>query len=137
IVPARDAAETIGATLTALQAQDLVEHEVIVVDNGSHDPTAALARDAGARVLQLPRGQGPGAARNAGAAAARGAVLAFTDADCEPAPGWLRAGLAAIDDGLDLVQGRVEPNRGVRRGPFDRSLWVTRAWGLFETADLF
>jgi len=134
IVPARDAAATIGATFAALAVQERAPDEVIVVDDGSTDTTAALARAAGARVL-TGRGEGPGAARNAGAAAATGDVLAFLDADCEPQPGWLAAGLRALED-ADLVQGRTTPPPGLPIGPFDRTLWVVAPWGLFETANL-
>lgn len=135
VVPARDAAATLPATLAALAAQEEAPpHEVIVVDNGSRDTTAALARAAGFTVVGLRRGEGPGTARDAGVAAARAPALAFTDADCEPAPGWLRAGLGALE-AADLVQGRVEPAGPVP--PFHRTLTVTRATGLFEAANLF
>ncbi|HEV2818958.1 MAG TPA: glycosyltransferase, partial [Solirubrobacteraceae bacterium] len=90
---------------------------------------------AGARVLCLPRGPGPGAARDAGARAARAPALAFTDADCAPTPGWLAAGTAALRD-AGLVQGAVAPDPATSMGPFDRSLAVT-APGLFESASLF
>ena len=138
VVPARDAAATIGTTLRALERQEAdCLYEVVVVDNGSRDRTAAIAREAGVRVIERARGEGPGAARNAGVAATTGAVVAFTDADCEPAPVWLAAGLDAVRAGDDLVQGRVEADPSVRCGPLDRTLWVVRAWGLFETANLF
>lgn len=136
VVPARDAAETIGATLAGLAAQELGgKHEVIVVDNGSRDDTAQIAERGGVRVVRRTRGDGPGAARNAGAAAAVAPVIAFTDADCVPAPGWLAAGLAALAGDADLVQGAVHPER--EPGPLDRTVSVTAAWGLFETANLF
>jgi hypothetical protein len=61
-------------------------------------------------------------------------VLAFTDADCEPAPGWLAAGLKALAR-ADIVQGRVLP--AAASGPFDRTLGVTSEYGLYETANLF
>lgn len=139
IIPARNAERTLGRTLDCLRGQDLGGAlEVVVVDNGSSDGTRALAvrHPVSARVLDGP-GTGPGAARNAGAAAASGPVLAFTDADCFPHPGWLREGLAAIAAGRDIVQGRVQPDPGARLRPFDRTVWVSRETGLFETANLF
>ena len=89
VVPAYNAADTVGACLVALQRQTYDgPYEVIVVDDGSTDETAALARAAGATVITTPRGR-PAAARNSGARAARGAIVCFTDADCAPLPGWL------------------------------------------------
>jgi glycosyltransferase involved in cell wall biosynthesis len=133
IVPARDAAATIGATLAAATAER--PGEIIVVDDGSTDRTAAIAQAAGARVVDGPR-TGPGAARNAGAAAASGDVLVFLDADCVPVRGWLEAGLEALED-ADLVQGRVDPDPAATRRPFERTLSVPAAYGLFESANLF
>jgi hypothetical protein len=68
--------------------------------------------------------------------AARGAVLAFTDADCFPTPQWLGRGLDALER-ADLIQGRVEPDPSVPRTPFDRSLWVDGDGGFYQTANLF
>ena len=76
-----------------------------------------------------------GAARNRGAAAAKGSLLAFTDADCEPAPSWLSRGLACLEE-ADLVQGAVRPTAGSEPGPFDHTVTVERRSGLFETANL-
>jgi glycosyltransferase involved in cell wall biosynthesis len=138
IVPARNAATTIAGTLSALASQDLSEpYEVVVVDDGSDDETAAVAeRSPGsARVLRT-EGGGPGPARNAGVRESRGAVLAFTDADCVPSPDWLRTGLEAMRN-ADLVQGRVEPDPDAHLGPFDHTVWVVRESGLYETANLF
>lgn len=129
IVPARDSAATLPATLAALALQD-ADHEVIVVDDGSTDDTARIARDAGATVVGAG-GEGPSRARNAGAAVATGELLAFTDADCVPEPGWLRAALAA---GGDVVQGPVVPDGPA--GPFDRTVSVGAPSPLFETANL-
>jgi cellulose synthase/poly-beta-1,6-N-acetylglucosamine synthase-like glycosyltransferase len=137
IVPARDAAATLGRTLRAIAGQVGVESfEVIVVDNGSLDDTAAVAERAGARVVRRARGGGPGTARNSGAAAASADLLAFTDADCEPDPSWLAAGLAALASAT-LVQGAVIADPRAELGPFDRTVIVTHASGLFETASLF
>ncbi len=68
VIPARDAAATLGRALVGVAAQD-VGHELIVVDDGSSDATPALAREHGARVL-AGAGAGPAAARNLGAAEA-------------------------------------------------------------------
>lgn len=137
VVPARDAAATLDACLAGLAGQ-VPAHDVVVVDNGSRDATAAIAEahPVVTRVLRRARGEGPGAARDAGAAAAATDVIAFLDADCVPQPGWLAAGLAALAD-ADLVQGRVVPPPGARRGPWDRTLWVTTDTGLYESANLF
>ena len=135
IVPALDASATIPRTLAALAAQEIdVDYEVIVVDDGSDDQTAEIAERAGATVVRQER-QGPAAARNAGVAASRGDVLAFTDADCYPTPAWLAHGLDAMRS-ADLVQGRVDPEPGPL-GAWDRTIWVERETGLYETANLF
>jgi glycosyltransferase involved in cell wall biosynthesis len=105
-----------------------------VADDASRDATRAIAaaHPVVTRVVDAG-GRGPGAARNAAVAASTAPVLAFTDADCAPEPGWLRAGLAALR-GAGVVQGRVVPAGPA--GPYDRTLWVTRLSGLFETANL-
>jgi glycosyltransferase involved in cell wall biosynthesis len=138
VVPARDAAATVGRTIAAVLAQEVEGgFELIVVDDGSRDETASVAERAAGPVtlLRLER-CGAAEARNRGAAAARGEALAFTDADCVPAPGWLAAGCDALRQ-ADLVQGRVEPDPEASLGPFDRSLWIGDESGLFETANLF
>jgi glycosyltransferase involved in cell wall biosynthesis len=138
VIPALDAEATIANTLAGLGAQDLDgPFEVIVVDDGSTDSTRRIATQAqgAVRVLDSPR-LGPGPARNLGAAEARAPVLAFLDADCTPRPGWLRAGLAAIE-AADLVQGRVEADPADLPGPFDHMIWVLGPSALYESANLF
>ena len=135
VVPARDAAATLPATLAALAAQDLGDPvEVLVVDDGSTDGTRAIAaaHPVVTRVLD-GGGNGPGAARNRGIAVAGAPVVAFTDADCVPEPGWLVAGLRALE-AADLVQGRVIPDGDA--GPWDRTVRVGGLTWLFETANL-
>ncbi len=138
IVPARDAGLTLGRTLGALTAQDLEGgYEVIVVDDGSRDDTAGIAADGGSavRLIQQPR-LGPAAARNRGVVEARAPLLAFCDADVFPEPGWLAAGVRALQD-ADIVQGQVLPDPGATLDPFARTLWITSQVGLWETANLF
>ncbi len=139
IVPARNAETTLPRALDALARQSFGKpYEVIVVDNGSADRTAEIARDhpIGATVVRNEPGQGPGSARNRGALEATGPVLAFTDSDCYPTADWLEQGLRAMAD-TDLLQGAVSPDPGASRGPFDRTVSVTGESGFYETANLF
>jgi GT2 family glycosyltransferase len=139
VIPASGASATIGRTLSALAAQDLNEDfEVVVALDGPDDGSAALVEDhdrVDAVVPALMGTRGAGAARNRGAARAKGSLLAFTDADCEPEPGWLSHGVACLEH-ADLVQGAVRPVTGATPGPFDRTVTVDRETGLFETANL-
>jgi putative flippase GtrA len=80
--------------------------EIVVVDDGSADATADAALAAGAdQVVVQPRNRGKGAAVRAGMLAARGRVVAFTDADLAYAPDQLRRILAAIEAGWDVAIG--------------------------------
>jgi glycosyltransferase involved in cell wall biosynthesis len=136
IVPAHNAEATIGRALAALERQQLDRpFELVVVDDCSTDATATIAEEWGARVVRTSHQQGPGAARNAGVAATSAQLLAFTDADCEPAPAWLRHGVAALEEGAELVTGPIQPVR--EPGPFDRTLGVGGPSPLFESANLF
>jgi len=88
IIPAYNAAQTLPACLAALQSQTQPPGEIIVVDDGSQDQTAQVARAYGAQLLEQPH-QGPAAARNLGIRQARGDIVLLTDADCEPVPTWV------------------------------------------------
>jgi glycosyltransferase involved in cell wall biosynthesis len=109
IVPAYNAARTIGACLEAIRASADEPAEIIVVDDGSTDQTPELARRHGAAVLQQRR-QGPAAARNCGATAASGAILAFVDSDVIVHPGAIGRMAAALqaDPALNAVFGSYD-----------------------------
>lgn len=94
--------------LAGLSAQTLPQagFETILVNNDPETPPPPLGLPANTRILPCAT-PGSYAARNAGAAAARGQTLAFTDADCRPAPGWLAA-LAEARDDKTLLAGPVE-----------------------------
>jgi glycosyltransferase involved in cell wall biosynthesis len=85
--------------------------EVIVVDDGGPEPLDTLiesyADGLDIRLIRQLRA-GPAAARNAGAALARGMFLAFIYDDCTPAPDWLSALVRARTDDRRLLGGRVE-----------------------------
>lgn len=99
IVPAYNAADTLDNCLRALEAQTRPRerYEVLVVDDGSTDRTPQVARKHDVRLIRQPHA-GPAAARNRGAADARGEILLFTDADCAPAPTWIAQLVAPFDD---------------------------------------
>jgi GT2 family glycosyltransferase len=108
VIPAYNAAGSLGDTLAALDAQTIGRHAfaVIVVDDGSADDTADVAARFGAAVIRQPNA-GPAAARNAGARAAADCdILVFTDADCAPAPDFLARLIAPLaDPAVSGVQG--------------------------------
>ncbi|NNE73826.1 MAG: glycosyltransferase [Acidimicrobiales bacterium] len=88
---------------SGLAASDL---EIVVVDDGSADGTAAAARSAGADlVIEFPENRGKGAAVRAGMLEAHGRARAFLDADLAYGPDQLRRLLAGIEDGWDVVVG--------------------------------
>jgi GT2 family glycosyltransferase len=112
VVPARDAARTLPRALPALAALTPAADEIVLVDNGSRDDTRRLLEAFAASrrnvvVLHEPR-PGASVARNTGARAATGDVVAFTDADCCPRTDWLAGLTAPLADGtLGAVAGRL------------------------------
>ena len=110
VIPARDAAGTLGACLEALAEQGVPgpAASLVVVDDGSSDDTAAIAQRFGATVLAGPR-TGPAAARNTGIRAASSDLVVFVDADTVPAAEWLREMLRPFDDpAVVAVKGRYK-----------------------------
>jgi cellulose synthase/poly-beta-1,6-N-acetylglucosamine synthase-like glycosyltransferase len=98
-VPAFNAQKVIARCLGALEAQTLpaIAYEILVGDDGSTDATRQIAASFhGARCISIPHAGA--AARNRSAEQARGSILLFTDADCEPQPDWIETMLAAFDD---------------------------------------
>ncbi len=105
VVPVYNGIGLIDRCLDALARQAGVQpgtFEIIVVDDGSTDATAAHVRtwierhpEVNCRLIQQPN-RGPAVARNYGAQVAHGEVILFTDADCAPVPHWMRSLLAAF-----------------------------------------
>ena len=110
IIPCLNEAEPIGDVVREVLTQDVAE--VIVVDNGSTDGTAEVARAAGARVVSEPT-PGYGRACAAGVAAARTPILCFLDGDGSDVAAFIPAVCAPVADGsADFVMG--SRLRGVR-----------------------
>lgn len=116
VIPARDAADTIGQQLAALADQEVDgDWEVIVADNGSTDGTADVARSfadrlPGLRVVDASERVGVNAARNVGISRARGEHILICDADDVVAPCWIEAMSHALRT-WDLAGGQLDEHR--------------------------
>ncbi|PYY31932.1 glycosyltransferase family 2 protein [Curtobacterium sp. MCBD17_030] len=120
VVPVRDDAEHLRRCLTALAAQTRLPDEVVVVDNGSSDDSAAVARAAGA-VLCVEPVRGIARASSLGYDTARGDVIVRLDADSVPPPHWIASALDLLED--PAVVAVTGPGRPVDAGPLVRLAW--------------
>ncbi len=101
VIPVKDRAADLRSCLTSIQALDYPQDklEVVVVDDGSSDPTPEVAKEFGALLVESGAvGGGPALARNKGAAIAGGEILAFIDSDCTASTDWLAELLPVFSD---------------------------------------
>jgi len=108
VIPTRDRLSALAACLEAISRQTIAEElDVVVVDDGSRDEAGVRAILQGYPEFRLARiaPAGPAAARNAGAVAARGRLILFTDDDCRPAADWAERLTEALGAGADAVAG--------------------------------
>lgn len=117
IIPTLNRCEMLGVALRAVCAQDypLDRYEIIVVDNGSSDATKVVVASFSSRVKYVYESR-PGLhwARHAGARAAVGSILAYTDDDAEPVPHWLSS----------IALGYSQPEIAAVGGPI-HVRWIT------------
>ena len=114
VIPAYNAIGTIRLCLDAISGLDYPQdrYEVIVVDNNSTDDTPEIVSQYPVRLVYEREIQGPHAATNTGVRHARGEIVVFTDSDCVPEPGWLRALVAPFaDPEVVAAGGRIEAYR--------------------------
>jgi glycosyltransferase involved in cell wall biosynthesis len=131
ILPAKNEAEGLRQALPGLRTL-FPEAEVIVVDDGSTDATAAVAAEHGARVISSPYPMGNGAAIKRGARAATGEVLVFMDADGQHDAADIHRLLERIAAGFDMAvgarnsAGQANVSRGAANAFYNRlASWMT------------
>jgi GT2 family glycosyltransferase len=109
VICSLNGASGVRRCLGALRRQTIAGAiEVIVVDDGSTDDTAAVAVAGGAELVRHEHNRGLSAARNSGIARTRARVVGFLDDDCDPRPDWAEQLLRAFD-GDDSVAGAGGP----------------------------
>ena len=151
IIPVFNDAVGLFKALKALAEQSYPQDrfEVVVVDNGStQDMAAVCAKHANVR-YEFENIASSYRARNRGVAVSRGSVLAFTDADCLPDPGWIENGVQHLiqDSSLGLLGGPVEvfPKHPTDPNAVEVYEMITafpielfiRRWSFTVTANLF
>jgi len=141
-VVVRDRRERMMRCLEAILAQDHPSFEVVVIDNCSTDGTAEAVKERGATapvaVTVVIEPGSVGHLRNVATRLANGEILAFTDSDCAPAPGWLAAGEAALhrDRRVGIVQGRTLPDND-DLGAWPNTQQITEPNLYFECCNIF
>jgi glycosyltransferase involved in cell wall biosynthesis len=142
VVPSHRAENVIGACLDGLAVQSYAEpFEVHVVDTGADGTEGVVADHAtnwnGRLRYHRAERRGPGRQRNQGAKRSGAELLAFTDADCVPEPGWLAAGVERLREGASIVQGPVRTPDGSPPPAFSHAITIEGPSPLYESCNVF
>jgi GT2 family glycosyltransferase len=141
VIPTVDRVALLERCLRGLAGQEGIPFEVIVVGGDDPNITALVQTWKSLLPLRFLRSLARGASvkRNIGWSVARAPLVAFTDDDCEPAPGWLKSIASAFaDPATDLVQGTVaaHPDDGAVSGIFARTIEVHEPTQTYPNANL-
>ena len=147
VVPTYNRPVLLERCLKALLAQrfEVADYEIIVANDGPSPQVATLVerlacpagkRAPALRYLAVTGAHGPAAARNAGWRHAVGPIIAFTDDDCIPTAGWLRAGVAAMVDDVAGASGKLAIPCSERPTDYERNAALL-AHAEFVTANCF
>lgn len=133
VIPCWNEAANLAACVASIQIAAASGHqvEIILVDNGSSDASVAIARELGVQVLENTTGRrvAIAALRNRGAAASRGEILCFLDADMRVPPDWLDTLEAVFIAGHVGLLGFVETTPRSEAEGGHAVPWVARVWG--------
>jgi glycosyltransferase involved in cell wall biosynthesis len=124
------------------QAYPKERYEIIIVDNSSNDGTDETVRSMQEKSQYALRyyrkeNEGPGLSRNFGIAKARGEIIAFTDSDCVAHEKWLKSGVAKMNDGIGIVQGKTLPNPGLPQRTLQQTMRVVAEDSYYQTCNIF
>lgn len=128
-IPAFNAEKTLSACLEGVFHQTRTPDEILVIDDGSSDRTAQIAKKMGARVISHPTNKGIAASRNTAVREAPHPLIANIDADVVPKPDWLEKLLEALDENIAGVGGKLE--EGFQEGIVNkwRTIHMCQHWG--------
>jgi hypothetical protein len=142
VIPAYNSERTLRACLESVYAQDMPADEVLVIDDGSTDRTAEIARGFPCTLIASPANRGPAAARNLGIARSRGEILFFVDSDGALAPTAIGNAVRIMSDDPDVacVHGIYSTRPLVDDGPIEAyrllhgHFWRARSAGRVPSA---
>lgn len=140
IIPVYNGERYLAEAVASIRAQNYAQMEIIIVNDGSTDDTAAVVHDLGNDIRYFYQSNaGPSAARNRGLLEAQGELIAFLDADDIWVPGKLecQADYLSTHSETDIVQGLSQQFRMVLHGKTMTHEFMDRVWSPKPDSALF